>query len=272
MAGRIENAGSTTRVTRRENRTPRAPGASYVVTMALKLVNLTWESTNPARLARFWAAALDWRVAEDAVDNVALVPTDGTSFTLSFNRTSEERVGHNRIHLDLSSRSLEDQHATVARYIDIGAREIDIGQGPDARHVVLADPDGNAFCVLEPGNNFVSRASRFGSITCDGTRDVGVFWSNALGWPLVWDQNEETAIKDPDGAGQLITWGGPPIPEKRGKNRLHLDVAPAADSDQATEVQRLVSLGARRTDIGQGDASWVVLADPDGNEFCVLEP
>ena len=57
-----------------------------------------------------------------------------------------------------------------------------------------------------------------------------------------------------------------------GKNRLHFDLAPPAGGDQQTEVDRLVSLGATRIDIGQGDVSWVVLADPDGNEFCVTSP
>ena len=59
---------------------------------------------------------------------------------------------------------------------------------------------------------------------------------------------------------------------KLGKNRLHLDVAPPADGDQQAEVERLISLGAKRIDIGQGDVSWEVMADPDGNEFCVLTP
>jgi hypothetical protein len=59
-----------------------------------------------------------------------------------------------------------------------------------------------------------------------------------------------------------------PVPEpKESKNRLHLDFRP---QDQAAEVERLTELGARRIDIGQGSASWVVLADPEGNEFCVL--
>jgi len=62
------------------------------------------------------------------------------------------------------------------------------------------------------------------------------------------------------------------VPEaKRVKNRLHLDLSPV-DRDQADEVHRLVGLGAQRVDVGQGDASWVVLADPEGNEFCVLGP
>lgn len=240
--------------------------------MALNLVSLVWDSPEPARLARFWAAALEWGIANESDDEVELAPTDGTSFTLLFSATTDENVNPYRVHLDLSSQSVEDKQATVARFTELGAREIDIGQGPDAHHSVMADPDGNAFCILEPGNNFVSQSSRFGSITCAGTREVGYFWSKVLGWPLVWDQNEETAIKDPDGAGQLITWGGPPIPPKFAKNRLHLDVAPAVDGDQATEVERLLSLGARHIDIGQHDVPWVVLADPDENEFCVLTP
>jgi hypothetical protein len=59
---------------------------------------------------------------------------------------------------------------------------------------------------------------------------------------------------------------------KTGKYRLHLDLAPPADGDRDAEVDRLTSLGATRVDIGQGDVDWVVMADPDGHEFCVLTP
>ena len=100
---------------------------------------------------------------------------------------------------------------------------------------------------------------------------MGLFWSAATGWPLVWEQDEETAIQSPRG-GAKVAWGGPPVAPKSGKNRLHLHVAPAAGGDQQAEVDRLVALGARRLDLGQGDVSWVVMADPDGNEFCVLTP
>ena len=143
----------------------------------------------------------------------------------------------------------------------------------DARLVelVLADPEGNELCVIEPDNSFVADRGRLGSITCDGTREVGCFWSAALGWPLVWDQDEETAIRAPDGNRPFITWG-PPVSPKSGKNRLHLDIAAAGEGGQQAEVDRLVSLRASRIDIGQGDVDWVVMADPDGNEFCVLRP
>ena len=56
------------------------------------------------------------------------------------------------------------------------------------------------------------------------------------------------------------------------KNRLHLDIRPHADDDQNAEVERLIAFGARRIDIGQGEVPWVVLADPEGNEFCVMSP
>ncbi|HEY5050864.1 MAG TPA: VOC family protein, partial [Acidothermaceae bacterium] len=59
---------------------------------------------------------------------------------------------------------------------------------------------------------------------------------------------------------------------KIGKDRLHFDLPPPAADDQNAEVDRLVSLGAKRVDIGQGEVSWVVMADPDGHEFCVRPP
>lgn len=104
-----------------------------------------------------------------------------------------------------------------------------------------------------------------GALACDGSQEVGCFWSEALGWPLVWDQDHATAIRSPHG-GPKITWGGPPVAPKPGRNRLRFDLAPA-DGDRAAEVERLVALGARR--IGdRGDRTE--LADPDGNEFGVL--
>jgi Glyoxalase/Bleomycin resistance protein/Dioxygenase superfamily. len=135
--------------------------------------------------------------------------------------------------------------------------------------VVLADPEGNEFCVIEPGNNFLADTAFIGALASDGSQEVGYFWSEALGWPLVWDQDQETAIQSPAG-GTKITWGGPPVRPKIGKNRLHFDLVVAGDGDLQAEVDRLVSLGATRIDIGQGDVSWVVMADPDGNEFCVF--
>ena len=233
-----------------------------------RLVALCWDANDPARLARFWAEAL--RTEIDETDSgISLVTTDDGRVRISFVAVAEPKVGKNRIHLDLTTSSLEDQTETVERLIEVGARHIDIGQGPDDLHVVLADPEGNELCIIEPTNSFLAGRGRLGSITCDGSRAVGVFWSAALGWPLTWDQDGETAIHAPDGRGPFITWG-PPVPPKSAKNRLHLHIAPTAEGGQAAEVERLIALGATRTGSGHGDAAWVVLADPDGNEFCVL--
>ncbi len=239
--------------------------------MTAHLAALIVDANDPPALAAFWAGVLARDMIDDPDGGLALLPSDDTGFRIEFVPTQKEKSGPNQMHFDLTSASLEDQQQTVARALGLGARHIDIGQGPDAEHVVLADPEGNEFCVIEPGNNFLAGCGFIGALSSDGSQEVGYFWSQALGWPLVWDQDQETAIQSPRG-GSKISWGGPPVGPKTGKNRLHVDIAPPVDGDQQAEVERLVSLGATRIDIGQGQVSWVVMADPDGNEFCVLTP
>jgi len=239
--------------------------------ITLQLAQLGWDANDPHALARFWAHALRWEIEGESDGVVSLLPTDDTGFGIDFAPVPEKKAGRSRLHLDLTTESVEDQEQTVAQLLELGAHHLDIGQ-VDVPWVVLADPEGNEFCVIEPDNQFLAGCPRLGSVSCDGTQQVGYFWSEALGWPLVWDQDEETAIRAPDGTGAQITWGGPPVAPKVGKNRLHLDVAPTVGVDQQAAVDWLVALGASRIDIGQGDVNWVVMADPDGNEFCVLTP
>jgi predicted enzyme related to lactoylglutathione lyase len=237
--------------------------------MAVRLWSVVIDALDPAALGRFWAAALDWEHTEYDGFSTVMRP-DGVLPVLGFVTTTDEKRTANWMHFDLSTTSLDDQRDTVERFVELGARHIDIGQGADADHVVLADPEGNELCVLEPGNSFLDYSTRLGTLSCEGSPVAGYFWRDALGWPLIWDQDEETAIRAADG-GVFFTFGGPGAP-KTAKRRLHVDVAPPPDGDQAAEVERLIALGATRVDIGQGDASWVVLADPDGNELCVLTP
>ena len=240
--------------------------------MTCHLDALCVDANDPLHLARFWAGVLGWDMADDPQDGMALQPSDDTGFRMRFLPTQEPKIGQNQMHFHLTSTSLEDQQQTVAKSLDLGARHIDVGQRPEEGHVVLADPEGNEFCVIEPGNNFLAGCGFLGELACDGSQQVGYFWSEALGWPLVWDQNQETSIRSPLG-GPKVSWGGTPLlPKTETKYRMHFDIAPPADGDQQTEVDRLVSLGATRIDIGQGDVSWVVMADPDGHEFCVLAP
>ena len=232
--------------------------------MASRLVDLCFAATDPRRLAGFWAEALGWEIAAGTGEVVDLVPADGTGFRVRFLPDPVPKVGKNRIHLDLTTTSVEDQAGTVRRLVELGARPVDIGQRPDEAHVVLADPEGNELCVIEPDNAFLAGCGRLGSITCDGSPAAGHFWSAALGWPLVWDQDGETAIRAPGGTGPFITWG-PPVVPKVARNRLHLDLAPAAPADRAAAIDRLVALGATRPDAGDRE----VLADPDDNELRV---
>jgi predicted enzyme related to lactoylglutathione lyase len=224
-----------------------------------RLHALCFDANDPRRVAAFWAGLLGWEVNGDGD---TLLPTDDTGFRLRFLPTAAPKAVQNRMHFDLTSASAEHQQATVTRALDLGGRHIDVGQRPEEGHVVLADPEGNEFCVIEAGNAFLAECGFVGALACDGSQAVGYFWSAALRWPLVWDQDQETAIRSPHG-GPKITWGGPPLPPKPGRNRLHFELAPDVDRDQ--EVDRLVSLGATRLDGG-------FLADPDGNEFRVQTP
>jgi predicted enzyme related to lactoylglutathione lyase len=239
--------------------------------MTAELVALCFDANDPRRLAEFWAGVLGWDLADDGNESLRLTPDDDTGFDIRFLPCQGQKSGQNQLHFDLTSTSLEDQQQTVARALGLGAHHIDVGQRPEEGHVVLADPEGNEFCVIEPGNKFLADCGFIGALSCDGSQAVGYFWSQALEWPLVWDQDEETAIRSPHG-GPKITWGGPPVAPKTGKNRLHFDLAPRTGGDQRAELDRLVSLGAKRIDIGQGGVGLVVMADPDGNEFCLLTP
>ena len=96
--------------------------------------------------------------------------------------------------------------------------------------------------------------------------ELGRWWAEALRWVVVNVEPAEIEIRPRDGRLPGILFE-PVTDAKQGKNRLHLDFRP---DDQDAEVERLLAMGATRVDIGQGDVTWVVLADPEGNEFCVL--
>jgi len=97
------------------------------------------------------------------------------------------------------------------------------------------------------------------------------FWTQALGWSVLSEREREIVI-GPDVDAPVGICFMPVTGPKTVKNRLHLDLTTSA-SDREAEIDRLLALGARRADVGQtGDESWTVLADPEGNEFCVVRP
>lgn len=111
-------------------------------------------------------------------------------------------------------------------------------------------------------------------VDCGEPGRVARFWAEALGWVVSRDEDPEWVVEPPAGSRDDCVVADLlfiKVPEGRaGKNRLHFDLRP---EDQAAEVARLEALGASRVDVGQGDdRAWIVLADPEGNEFCVQAP
>ncbi|HHU40306.1 MAG TPA: VOC family protein [Propionibacterium sp.] len=120
-------------------------------------------------------------------------------------------------------------------------------------------------------------------VDCHDPQAQAHWWAEALDWQVVYDTPEE-AVAIPQGLSEepeadLAAWMARgqglvfvPVPEgKTVKNRLHIDLAPHTSQDRDAEIGRLLGLGASRVDVGQADdVSWTVLADPEGNEFCVL--
>ncbi len=242
--------------------------------MTTRLWAVTFDASDHLAQTRWWAKALGWdTVHEDDNEGAILSPTKQAN-SIVFVPVPEPKTTKNRIHLDLGSESVEHQHEIVERLTASGASRIDIGQPKDARWVVLSDPEGNEFCVVPPPTT--SNANRHGigaiSAIAYDQQDVvvGRFWKEALGWELAWDHDGYVGLRS-SYPGPLLMLG-PPLAPKVGKNRVHFDVAPESGDDQVAEVERLIGLGARRVDIGQGDVPWVVMVDPENNEFCVLTP
>jgi len=119
-------------------------------------------------------------------------------------------------------------------------------------------------------------------VDCRDVAALSRWWAEALDWRIIYEAADEVVVVPPHALEQARDIPplerGPglifvPVPEgKTVKNRLHIDLAPSLAAGQEAEVRRLEDLGARRVDVGQDPAqvSWVVMADPEGNEFCVL--
>jgi hypothetical protein len=119
-------------------------------------------------------------------------------------------------------------------------------------------------------------------VDCHDIKAQSRWWAEALDWRIVFESDDEVGVVPPHALDETrdipLAEQGPGlvflrVPEgKAVKNRLHIDLAPSPGGDQEAEVRRLEALGARRVDVGQdpATATWVVMADPEGNEFCVL--
>lgn len=120
-------------------------------------------------------------------------------------------------------------------------------------------------------------------VDCHHVQAQAGWWAEVLDWQVIYDTPEEAVILPKhvsDAPPEPADWAkvGPglvfvPVPEaKQVKNRLHLDLAPHTSDDRNAQIQRLLALGATKVNVGQNETevSWTVMADPEGNEFCVL--
>jgi predicted enzyme related to lactoylglutathione lyase len=115
--------------------------------MTSRLANIVIDAIEPRPVADFWAAVLGWRIVEEEADIVSLEPEGGGMPGVDVVRVPERKALKNRLHLDLRADG-STQALEVERIVALGARRVDVGQGPDVSWVVLADPEGNEFCVL----------------------------------------------------------------------------------------------------------------------------
>lgn len=121
--------------------------------MPLRLLAVTFDAHDPARLGQFWADVLSRERFEDEAS--VLLPGVQTQVGLRFAPDHTEDVGPQYLHLQLTSASSTDQQRTVEAALRLGARHLDVGQRPEEGHIVLADPEDNPFCVIEPGNAYL---------------------------------------------------------------------------------------------------------------------
>jgi len=237
--------------------------------MSTHLATVVFDADQPRGLAGFWAELLGWTVLLDTAERADVAAPDaaGCDVALSFRPATAAKVGKNRLHLDVSSRTSLHQRQQVERALALGACRIDLGQGA-VPWTVLADPEGNEFCVLEPREQYTGTGALAAIVvdTVDPAR-LSEFWSRTCGWPVAHRSPTMVGLRSATDLGSWLEFvrsddaGG-----RRG--RLHLDLE--IWSGHAEELTRLCAAGA--TPVDSGNPAAVVLIDPETNEFRLLRP
>ena len=238
-------------------------GRGYGPRVTVRLLGLSLDVADPAAAAAFWAGLLERAVEADG--DALRLPGDERQVGLRFVPVDRTPPLPHLVHLHVTSDHVGDQDAAVRRALELGGRLRDPGGRVDGDdHVVLVDPVGAELCVIEPTNGYLAGCGPLGELAGDGSRAVGLFWSVALGWPLVWDQDEETVVQSPAG-GTKVAWGGGPELPRVGRSPQWLELV--AD-DLEVELSRLVGLGAA---VVRREGDVVDLTDPDGTTFTLRE-
>ncbi|WP_062350433.1 VOC family protein [Herbidospora yilanensis] len=245
--------------------------------MASRPAQVNIKALDAAAVGRFWAAALGWSAYSPGVTTYVgppggLVWPDPVFVGVDVVPVPEAKTAaKNRMHLDLATTSAAHQAELVARLRTLGATPVDIGQG-EVPWTVLADPEGNEFCVREPREVHRDTGPIAAVVVdCADPRAMARFWGEALGWTVHRVTGDHATLRSATGTGPCLGFFRTPEP-KTAPDRVHLDLLPSPGDDRAAEVARLRGLGAADLDLGQGEVEWSCLTDPEGHEFCVLNP
>jgi hypothetical protein len=231
------------------------------------LENVVVDAVAPQRLGAFWEAALLTERLTDAADVVEtrLSVEAGPVLDLCFPRVPQPPSGFPRLHLDLASGP-----GQVERLIRLGARHLDLGQR-DVPWVVLADPEGNPFCVMQEDRPSYAGSGPLAALPLDSAepdRDAA-FWSWLTGWTDV-SGVAPRSLRHPSRRGPLLELVPERAPKSQSKNRLHLDVRLEAGDDADEVAAGIAERGGREVASPWGELPWRLFWDPSGNDLCVL--
>lgn len=233
------------------------------------LENVALDAVDPGTVGRFWEVLLGCTTLLDEPDafETRLTVPDGPALDVCVQRVPEPPTEPVRLHLDISGGS--HQAEVVERALALGAHHLDIGQH-DVPWVVLADPEGNPFCVMETRPEYAVSGpiAALPLDSADPERDAA-FWAELSGWVPV-PSSMAAALRHPSGRGPLLELCPEPSPKGAAKNRLHLDIRLEAGDDADAVLARVVELGGRELHPSWGALPWRVVTDPSGNELCLL--
>jgi Glyoxalase-like domain len=233
------------------------------------LENVGIDARDPRLVGRFWESLLGCEMLTDEPDvyETRLAVEGWPYLDLCFPEVTDALTPEPRLHVDLLGGA--QQGEVVQRALDLGARHLDIGQR-DVPWVVLADPEGNPFCVMEERAAYAGTGPIAALVleSADPDRDASL-WAAISGWVDA-DGVAPRTLRHPSMRGPLLELTPERGPKSVAKNPWHLDVRLEAGDDADEVAERIAALGGRELDHGWGDLPWRVYQDTSGNELCVL--
>lgn len=233
------------------------------------LENLVIDALEPQRLGRFWEAALGGDRLTDEADGfeTRLAIDGGPVLDLCFPRVPEPAVERQRLHLDLAGGSRQSQ--VIERLLGLGASHLHISPC-EVTSAVLADPEGNAFCVTEDRavDAEIGPVAALRLSCAQPDRDAEFWswlsgWTDAAGGPL-------RSLRHPSTLRPFLVLSPEAAPKAITKNRSHLDIRLETGDEPNAVAAGIEERGGRELRPEWGPVPWRLYADPSGNEFCVL--